>query len=109
MAQKVQVVLLDDLDGGSADETVSFALDGVSYEIDLSSENASALREAFASWVGHARKVGGRTKSARRSSAPRSGASSDSTAIREWARSNGFTVNDRGRIPAEVKAAYDNR
>ena len=109
MAQKVQVVLLDDLDGGSADETVSFALDGVSYEIDLSSDNAAALREAFASWVGHARKVGGRTKAARRSGGTRSGAASDSTAVREWARANGYKVNDRGRIPAEVKAAYDNR
>ena len=66
MAQKVQVVLVDDLDGGEADETVSFALDGVSYEIDLSSKNAAALRDAFATWVGHGRRVGGRTRSTTR-------------------------------------------
>ena len=108
MAQKVQVVLVDDVDGGTAEETVSFALDGVSYEIDLSVANAAQLRDAFASWVGHARRVGGRSRTTRR---PGSGRASggDSAAIREWARSNGFTVNERGRIPAEVKAAYDAR
>ncbi|KGM10768.1 histone-like nucleoid-structuring protein Lsr2 [Cellulomonas bogoriensis] len=106
MAQKVQVVLVDDLDGGTAEETVSFALDGVSYEIDLSAENATALREAFASWVGHARRVGGRQ---RRGAARGRSAGGDSAAVREWARANGYTVSDRGRIPAEVKAAYDNR
>ena len=108
MAQKVQVVLVDDLDGGTAEETVTFALDGVSYEIDLSTANAAQLREAFASWVGHARRVGGRTRTARRPGSGRA-SSGDSSAIREWARANGFTVNERGRIPAEVKAAYDAR
>lgn len=111
MAQKVQVVLVDDIDGGSADETVSFALDGISYEIDLSAANAAALRDAFASWVGHGRRVGGRSRSGRRPAAARSGARADgeSSAIREWARANGHTVNDRGRIPAEVRAAYEAR
>ena len=112
MAQKVQVVLVDDLDGGTADETVSFALDGVSYEIDLSTANAAQLRDAFASWVGNARRVGGRSRtsggSGRRSGSGRAPAG-ESSAIREWARGNGFTVNERGRIPAEVKAAYDAR
>ena len=61
MAQKVQVLLVDDIDGGTADETVTFGLDGVTYEIDLTSGHASELRDAFAQWVGHARKVGGRT------------------------------------------------
>ena len=117
MAQKVQVVLVDDLDGGAAEETVSFALDGVSYEIDLSAENAAQLREAFASWVGHARRVGGRAgrSGGRRSSGGGSSSgggrssSTDSGAVREWARANGYTVSERGRIPAEVKAAYDAR
>ncbi|WP_345713818.1 Lsr2 family protein, partial [Kineococcus glutinatus] len=68
MAQKVQVLLVDDVDGGEAAETVSFALDGVSYEIDLSDEHAGALRDAFAPWIGHARRVGGRT-GARRAAA----------------------------------------
>ncbi|MEC9052532.1 MAG: Lsr2 family protein, partial [Actinomycetota bacterium] len=59
MAQKVQIILEDDLDGGEADETVSFALDGTSYEIDLNEDNATKLREALATYVGHARKVTG--------------------------------------------------
>lgn len=114
MAQKVQVVLVDDLDGGAAEETVSFALDGVSYEIDLSAANAAQLRDAFAQWVGHGRRVGGRarTGAARRasgSSGSSRAASGQSQEIREWARANGFTVNERGRIPAEVKAAFDAR
>lgn len=106
MAQKVQVVLVDDLDGGAADETVSFALDGVSYEIDLSSANAAKLRDDLSSWVGHARRVGGRSRSGRKGGRASGG---ESAAIRAWARSNGYTVNERGRIPAEVKAAYDAR
>ena len=61
MAQKVQVILVDDMDGGSADETVSFSLDGVSYEIDLSTKNAAAFRDSLAQYVGTARKVGGRS------------------------------------------------
>jgi len=106
MAQKVQVILIDDVDGGPADETVTFALDGVSYEIDLSAANAAELRDAFARWVGHARKVGGRTARTRRGAGGRT-PSGDSAAIREWARANGFTISDRGRIPANVKEAFD--
>lgn len=109
MAQKVQVVLVDDLDGGTADETITFAVDGVSYEIDLSTANAAQLRDAFAAWVGHARRVGGRTRTVRRGTGTARAAGGQSAAIREWARANGFTVNERGRIPAEVKAAFDAR
>lgn len=110
MAQKVQVVLVDDLEGGTADETVTFSLDGVAYEIDLNTKNAAALRDAFAPWVGHGRRVGGRSRSgaARRGGTPRS-AGGKNAEIREWARANGYTVSDRGRIPAEVKAAFDAR
>lgn len=107
MAQRVQVLLVDDIDGSTADETVTFSLDGVSYEIDLTTAHASELRDSFATWVGHARKVGGRsvTRSAGRG---RKAASSngDATAIREWARENGHSVSERGRISAEVRAAY---
>lgn len=108
MAQKVQVVLIDDLDGGGADETVSFSLDGVSYEIDLSTAHATELRDAFATWVGHARRVGGRARTGRRAAGSRA-AGGESAAIREWARANGYKVNDRGRIPADIKAAYEAR
>lgn len=107
MAQRVQVVLVDDIDGGSADETVSFALDGVAYEIDLNTKNAARLRDDMATWVAGARKVSGRGRGgARRGSRAGGGKSAE---IREWARSAGYTVSDRGRIPAEVKAAYDAR
>lgn len=107
MAQKVQIILEDDLDGGEADETVSFALDGTSYEIDLNEANATKMREALAPYVGHARKVTG-SRGARRGAAKSSGGSGPSPKeVREWARENGHEVPDRGRIPAEVREAYD--
>lgn len=108
MAQKVQVVLVDDIDGGTADETVTFALDGVTYEIDLTTANAATLREAVAPWIGAGRRVGGRSRTPGRRTGARS-AGGKNTEIREWARSAGYSVSDRGRIPAEVKAAFDAR
>lgn len=104
MAQRVEVVLVDDLDGGPADETVQFSVDGVSYEIDLNSTNAQALREAVSVYVGHGRRVGGRRSTGRRSS---SGRSSDTAAIRAWAREQGLPVNERGRIPADIVSKYE--
>ena len=105
MAQRVEVILVDDLDGGTAVETVSFALDGTSYEIDLSEKNASKLRDALSGWVGHARRTGGSRRSAggRRSGAKRS----DLSDVRAWARANGHEVSDRGRISGEIQVAYD--
>src|SRR5699024_6448389 len=101
------VTLIDDVDGTAADETVQFSLDGVNYEIDLTTENAARLRDSLASWVGHARRAGGRRTTARRGRGTgRSGGSGDAAKIREWARQNGYTVSDRGRIPAEVSEAY---
>ena len=105
MAQRVEVVLVDDIDGGPADETVQFALDGVGYEIDLNSGNATALREALAVWVGHGRRVSGRGSS-RRGAGKRS-SSNETAQIRAWAKEQGLAVSDRGRISAEVKAAYE--
>ncbi len=109
MAQKIQVILVDDIDGGTAEETVSFALDGVSYEIDLSAKNSKKLRDAFAPYVAEARKSrGGRRRSAAGGSARRrsSGAGSASE-IRAWARENGYDVSERGRVSEEVRAAYE--
>ena len=103
MAQKVQVILVDDIDGGTATETVSFSLDGSAYEIDLSTRNAAKLRDAFASYVGAARKVGSR--SGRRSR--RSGGDNRTAQIRAWAKGKNLKVNERGRIPAEIVAKYD--
>jgi hypothetical protein len=106
VAQKVQVILVDDIDGGAADETVTFALDGVSYEIDLSTKNAQDLRDAMATWVGNARKVSSRPTS-RQARRGRSTGAARATEIREWARENGYQVNDRGRISQEIQTAYD--
>jgi hypothetical protein len=106
MAQKVQVILVDDLDGGPAEETLSFSLDGVSYEIDLSAANASKLRDAFAAYKDNARRIGGRSAPGR--GRARRGAGDNRTAqIREWARANGHQVNERGRVAAGIVAAYD--
>lgn len=105
MAQRVQVILEDDVDSSPADETVTFGLDGVTYEIDLSTANAKRLRDDLASWVGHARRAGGRKTAAR--STARTGRRRDLTAVREWARDNGYAVSDRGRVAAEILEAYD--
>jgi hypothetical protein len=101
----VQIVLEDDLDGGKADETVTFGLDGSTYEVDLSTANAKKLREALAPFVGVGRKVPGRGRRGG-SGRGRRGASSAAD-IRAWARENGYEVSERGRVPAEVRAAYE--
>jgi hypothetical protein len=108
MAQRVNVVLVDDIDGTDAAETVSFALDGVDYEIDLSDKHAGELREAIAPYVGHARRTGGRRRGNRRSSSGGSGGGGGASAadIRAWARENGWEVPERGRVSAEVREAY---
>ncbi len=101
MAQRTILELVDDLDGGKADETVSFAVDGVEYEIDLSAENAARLRDAFAEYVGHARRIGGRKKTGPVAKVvpTTSNGKPDTQAVREWARSQGETVAERGRVP----------
>ncbi|SNU01882.1 Lsr2 protein [Ruaniaceae bacterium KH17] len=102
MAKKVVVELIDDTDSSPAAETVSFALDGVSYEIDLSDENAAGLRSALAPWISAGRRVSG----ARRTAARASKGGSDASAIRAWARAKGIEVSERGRIPADLRAQY---
>lgn len=108
MVQKTQVVLIDDIDGTEGDETVTFALDGVSYEIDLSAAHAAELRDSLAQWIGHGRKTASRT-APRATSGSRRGRTDREQLqkIREWARDNGHTVNDRGRIPGRVLEAYE--
>lgn len=103
MAQRVHVVLEDDIDGSEAAETVSFALDGTTYEIDLNDQNAAALREALSPYIGHARKASRARRGAGSSARSSSGSASD---IRAWARSNGHQVSDRGRVPQEIVDAY---
>ncbi len=102
MAQKVHIVLVDDIDQTDAEETLSFGLDGKEYAIDLNAENARALRDALAPYVAHARPTSGRS---RRGSAKSAGGPAPSE-IRAWARENGFDVPERGRVSAEVREAY---
>jgi hypothetical protein len=104
MAQRVVVELTDDVDGKPAAETIAFALDGRSYEIDLSEKNAKALRKAFEPWVGSARRIGGRKTRSTGSAASATGV--DNKAVRAWAASNGHELSARGRIPAEIIEKY---
>lgn len=104
MAQRVVYRLEDDLDNSEAAETVVFGIDSVSYEIDLSSDNASKLRDLLAPYVAAGRRVGGRRKTA---GGRRKSGGSSATDVRAWATENGYKVSSRGRVPAEVREAYD--
>ena len=102
MAQKIQTLFIDDLDGSQADGTVRFGLDGTDYEIDLNAEHAQQLRDALARYVGAARRISG---SARRPSRTGRGPQANglnTTEVREWAKAQGIDVKDRGRVPAEL-------
>ncbi|QCW49685.1 Lsr2 family protein [Nocardioides dongxiaopingii] len=107
MAQKVNIILVDDIDGSEATETVTFGLDGASYEIDLNDDHAQELREALAGYVGNARRVAGSRRGPRKSSAPADTGGTSAAEVRDWARSNGFDVPERGRIPGAVREAFD--
>lgn len=104
MAKRVQVTLVDDYDGGEAHDTVHFALDGITYEIDLSDENAASLRKTFESWVENARRTGGRQRPTR----PNEGAAKgkDSAKVRQWGKENGWKVSQRGALSHELREAY---
>jgi hypothetical protein len=105
MAQKVQTLFIDDIDGGDAEGTVRFALDGTEYEIDLSAKHYEELRSALGKYVTHARKASG---TARRASRAGRGARPglNTTEIRNWARNNGYDIKDRGRVPGDLVAKY---
>lgn len=108
MAQRTQVVLIDDLDGTELEDggTVSFSHMGVDYEIDLSDENALKLDDALAPFVNAGRRVGGRrTRGAAATAAPP--ATEDLAAIRQWARDSGYEVSTRGRVSQAIKDAYN--
>lgn len=110
MAQQVTYSLVDDLDGTEAEQTVEFGLDGALYEIDLSDANADKLRDILGEYVESARRAGGRKRpGGRGSKSGRIAADREQNqAIRDWARSNGYQVSDRGRIPADVLEAFHN-
>jgi hypothetical protein len=105
MAQKIQTLFIDDIDGGEAEGTVKFALDGTEYEIDLSARHSEELRSALNRYTSHARKVGG---TARRSStrAGRKPSAVNTVEVRNWARENGYDIKERGRVPADLVTKY---
>ena len=103
MAQRVQVQLLDDITGEEAAETISFGLDGVLYEIDLTAQNAHQLRDELGAYVEKGRKIRGRSAGQRRS---RTSARDETHRIREWAEKNGYSPSSRGRISKSIIDAY---
>ena len=105
MAQKIQTLFIDDIDGGEAEGTVHFALDGNEFEIDLNSKHSSELRSTLVEYISHARKVGGasRKPGARGLRKP---ASVDTGTVRAWARQQGIDIKERGRVPASVVEQY---
>ena len=109
MAQKITTLFIDDIDGGAAEGTVRFALDGTEYEIDLNAQHSEELRSALGKYVSHARKVGGTARRAGRAAGRGgrgTGSTLNTTEIRNWARENGYDIKDRGRVPADVVAKY---
>jgi hypothetical protein len=105
MAQRIQTLLIDDLDGGEAAGTVRFGLDATEYEIDLSATHGDELRKALEQYLAHARRTGGTARSASRSR--RGSATVDTAKVREWAKGQGIEVKDRGRVPAGVVEQYN--
>jgi nucleoid-associated protein Lsr2 len=107
VAKKTTVTLVDDLDGSQAEEQVAFAVDGRSYEIDLSSSNGARLRDALAPFISAARRTGGRRGSVAAAPAIRPTTDREQNqAIREWAAQQGMKISERGRIPSNVLEAY---
>jgi hypothetical protein len=110
VAQKIQTLFIDDIDGSEAEGTVRFALDGAEYEIDLNAKHADELRKALSRYVDAARRSGGNTarRPARNGGGSRRSAASglNTNEVREWAKSQGFEVKDRGRVPAELVVRF---
>jgi hypothetical protein len=105
VAQNIQTLFVDDIDGSEAEGTVRLALDGAEYEIDLSKGHSEALRTALATYIAHGRKVGGSARRPARGTR-RAGSSIDNTAVRAWAKEQGIDTKERGRIPADIVEQY---
>jgi hypothetical protein len=101
MAKRIKTILVDDIDGSTADETVAFSLDGINYEIDLNADHAAQLRGAVKEWAAHARKTGGKRQRGAKAG------QQQNAEIRGWAQANGYQVSTRGRLSAEIVAAYN--
>src|SRR6266487_6859632 len=106
MAQKIQTLFIDDIDGSEAEGTIRFGLDGTEYEIDLNSEHSAQLRQALQRYTAHARKVGGPSRRGARAPSRRSASAIDTTAVRAWAKDQGIEIKERGRVPARVVEQY---
>jgi len=106
VAQKIQTLFIDDLDDSAAEGTVRFGLDGAEYEIDLNAEHAKELREALARYVGAARRVGSAAKRPARGGRRGSVSGLNTPEVREWAKSQGIEVKDRGRVPADLVVKF---
>ena len=108
MATKVETVLIDDLDGGKADATIGFSLDGAEYEIDLSAAHADELRAAARQYIEAGRKISTSARGSSRGSARRASAGGGPTSseVRDWARGQGYEVKERGRMPAELVVKF---
>jgi hypothetical protein len=106
MAQKVQTLFIDDLDGTEAEGSVQFGLDGTDYEIDLNSEHAEELRTALGRYVAAARRVSGTGRPAARPGRRSASADVDTKDVRQWARDQGIELKDRGRVPTNVVARF---
>lgn len=112
MAVRYETIYVDDLDGVEIEdgraETIKFGVDGKDYEIDLSEQNAAAFREAVQPYLSAARPAdNGKKRAAKTRRSSFSTTKGETGKIRAWARENGYTVSDRGRIPAEIMEAYN--
>jgi hypothetical protein len=106
VAQKIQTLFIDDLDGSDAEGTVRFGLDGAEYEIDLNAEHAKELRDALARYVGAGRRAGGTARRPARGGRRGSVNGLNTTEVREWAKAQGIDVKNRGRVPAELVVKF---
>ncbi len=106
MAQKIQTLFIDDIDGSEAEGTVRFALDGTDYEIDLNTKHAEALRKSLARYIDAARRSSGAARRPARSGRRSAASGLNTTEVREWAKAQGIEVKDRGRVPAELVVKF---
>jgi hypothetical protein len=103
LAQKIQTLFVDDIDGSEAEGTTRFGLDGADYEIDLSVAHSEELHKALAPYIAHGRKTGGTRRAAR---GRRTASAIDTHKVREWAREQGIEIKERGRVPGDIVEKY---
>jgi hypothetical protein len=106
VAQKIQTLFIDDLDGSAAEGTVRFGLDGTEYEIDLNAGHAKELRDALARYVDAARRVGSSARRPTRGGSRGPAGDLNAVEVREWAKAQGIEVKDRGRVPADLVVKF---